>query len=492
MEIELKLALDARHAAALARQPELAGCPRKRQALHSEYFDTPDFALMRRGIALRLRRVGHHRVQTLKAETGQVGALTRRPEWEVAVAGARPDFAVLPREALELLHGIDLAGIVPVFVTEFRRVTWQVPLADGGAAEVALDRGEIRAGEVRAPLSELEIELKSGDEAGLFTLADGLLRRLPLRVEPRGKAQRGYLLAGARVAAPVRAVRPALHARQDAGEAWAAIVRAALAQLVANVPGFLEQPDDIEYLHQLRVALRRLRAAAALSGGLGIDAPAWVAELRALMQALNPARDWDVFMEETLPRALAHLSAMPPSPALLDALRAAAARARAEAQRAVAAPACTALVLRLERLLLTPPHARVTARDWSAALLDKRWKNLRKLAVGMERRGPGGLHEMRIAAKKLRYAADALAPLHGKRAEAFLKALAALQDGLGQANDVHVAMQLLRDLRPVDAPRAFEAGLMAGVLAGESGRHGEASAELWRRLAKTRAFWRED
>jgi hypothetical protein len=197
MEIELKLALPAGHAAKIRRHPLLREIKPTTRKLHSVYFDTPDFALMRRGIALRLRRVGYHWVQTMKAEARAVGAMSSRPEWETSVAGgADPDFAVLPREALDLLKGIDLKRVVPAFITEFQRTAWHLEVGRS-RVELALDQGAILAGEARASISEVELELKLGRPADLFGLADALLDLLPLRVEPRSKAERGYQLCDA-------------------------------------------------------------------------------------------------------------------------------------------------------------------------------------------------------------------------------------------------------------------------------------------------------
>ncbi len=509
MEIEMKFGLEAGQSARLRRHPMLAGIRPGRRELFSQYLDTPDFALMKRGVAFRLRRVGYHWVQTLKAEARAVGALTSRPEWEMAVAGNQPDFAVLPPEALTWLAGIDTSRIGPVFVTEFRRAAWRIERA-GAVAELALDLGEIRAGEAASPIAEVEIELKAGTPDFLFDLADELLGQIHLTVEPRGKAERGYRLAGATVAAPVRAGAPGLRVELDpgqpAGQAWAGIGRAALAQMVANLPGFLDHDEDIEYLHQLRIAARRLRAAAALRRKLAGPA-SWDAPLRGLMRALNPARDWDVFLHETWPDLEAILAASradtPSALAAAETLRArihaAAARARGEARAALLAPAFTGLVLAIGRDLMTPPETGgLDAVTWSADILDGRWKNLRKLGKGIGRHGPGGLHEVRIAAKKLRYAADALAPLHekagGRGARAgvgrFLKALATLQDELGQANDLHMAMQLLRGLRLPTLAVAFEAGRLDGILASRAiGQH-PVSAEVWRRLTRMPPFWR--
>lgn len=489
MEIELKLALDSRHLHRLKRHPLLASVKPVSRLLHSVYYDTPDFALMRRGIAYRLRRVGYHWVQTVKSEAEAVGALTSRPEWEVRVAGNTPDFSVLPAEALALFQDIDLNLIAPLFVTEFKRLTWLIQ-ARGSAMEVALDAGAIYAGEASQPLSELEIELKSGTAAALFDLALDLLGAAPLKVEPRSKAARGYAMAGAYQPAPVKAIRPELDAGMPAGQAWCAIVHAALVQVGANVPGFLSQPDNIEYLHQLRVGLRRLRAAAGLRKSLGWARPEWDVVLRDLMHSLNPARDWDVFLDETLPRVLAGFVDDPIGEALLSQIQRAAARARKTAQDAIASPAFTRLILEIGQGLLASTETEVLARDWSTQVLGERWDDLRKQARKMDKLGPGGRHEMRIAAKRLRYAADAFESLYGKRGRKFIAGLATLQDDLGLANDVVVAANLLRGLGLKQPALAFDCGRMVGLLTLTTQAHGEDAGRQWQTLVKLPHYWR--
>lgn len=489
MEIELKLALDVRHAPHLRRHPLLAGLKPQRRRLYSVYFDSPEFDLMKRAIAFRLRRVGYHWVQTLKAEARAVGALSSRPEWEMAVAGSEPDFAVMPAEAMALLAKIDLTLLAPVFVTEFQRTTWLVESGDC-VAELALDGGAIRAGDIFQPISEVEIELKSGTPEGLFGLARTLLDELPLRVEPRSKAERGYLLCEAIPHEPVRAVRPDIRPDQAASDAWMAVTRAALVQLVANVPGFLEHPEEIEYLHQLRIALRRLRAAVGLGKSLGMARPAWSQALGEIMRGLNPARDWDVFLHETLPSVEAVLADAPVGDDLMNRARQATLQARLAAQALIASPAFTRLVLDVGESLHAAPRDGIRAADWSASLLDARWKKLRGLCGKLSNLGPGGRHEARIAAKKLRYAADAMEGLYGKRGRNFIKRLAELQDSLGRANDAYIATRLLEDLRHRNMALAYDAGRISGVMTERVTHHGVASDSVWRRMAKARAFWR--
>ena len=496
MEIELKLALHPRHTGRIRRHPLLSKIAPQQHHLLSTYFDTPKFDLMQRGIALRVRRVDDRWIQTLKAETQSVGALTSRPEWEIAVTdGSHPDFSVLPQIALDLLAGIKLKRIAPVFTTEFQRTTWQIG-NNAAQAEVALDTGKIYAGEACRDICEVEIELKSGTPEFLFDVATQLLQQVPLHIEPRSKAERGYILSGAVNPTPTKAVHPAIDKHQTAGEAWNAILQTALVQMTANVPGFLENARDIEYLHQLRVALRRLRTGVLLAKSMDQAPPEWDQSLRESMHTLNPARDWDVFQQETLPKTLAVLGESPGNAPAEDAAliltHDAAAHARQRAQALLLKPAFTQLVLDIGRnLLATPAGMQMqNVKTWAETILEKRWQQLRKRCHGFATLNPAERHMARIAAKKMRYTAEAFLPLYGKHANHFITALAALQDKLGYENDLRIGKQLLRTLPKQSAALGFELGRLSGALEFEAARHGNLSSTHWRRLSRLKLFWR--
>lgn len=497
MEIELKLSLDPAHAARLRSHPLLAGVKPTTRRLHSVYLDTPAWDLMRRGIALRVRRAGRKWVQTLKVAAASVGALSRRPEWEVDLPRGHHDFALLPPDARALLdglrrEGVDLELVGPAFATDFRRTAWQVAMGEA-VMELALDLGEIRAAGAVLPLSEVEIELKSGPGEALFDLALGLLETLPLGVEPRSKAARGYALAGAVALAPVKAGPPRLARDMDAGLAWNGLAEAALAQAVGNVPGFLARPEEIEYLHQLRVGLRRLHVVAALAGSLDRPAPPWDGELKRAMASLNAARDWDVLLGETLPRLAPTLDQPPPSRAFGLHLRRRAEAARRAAQAAVAGPAFTRLVLEVGRDLLQPRAAGRPVRPWAGECMGARWRVMKQRGKGLARLDAAGRHRLRIVAKRLRYTADALAPVFGDDGE-FLSRLGRLQDVLGAAQDQVVAMGLMAKLDSASPAVKFDAGRVAGLLAGEVARGAKGrtrgGARAWRRLRRARLFWK--
>lgn len=228
-EIELKLALGESGPDALRRHPRLAALPSRVGRLGNTYFDTPEGDLKRSRSALRLRRDGERLLQTVKTRGQGGGGLSSRGEWEWPVDGPGLDLEGLAEIPPMAAFGRDtLSRLVPRFSTDFTRETWWVE--DGDAViEVALDTGEIYAGERTATIRELELELKGGTESALHDLAALLAERVPLRPADTSKAARGgalllghwHLPEGGTPAAWLHRASVALDALCDTGDpAW--------------------------------------------------------------------------------------------------------------------------------------------------------------------------------------------------------------------------------------------------------------------------------
>lgn len=196
-EIEIKLALMPTDQRRFMRHPLLrSATARTNQILDNIYFDTPDLALKKYGVALRIRRQGRLRLQTVKLGGKAVAGLSIRPEWEVPYRG-RFDFSAV--DNLKVRRWLEQAEIlnriVPLFQTRFRRITWHLALESGGEVLVALDRGDIFAGGQQEKLSEVELELSgSKDVAALKNISEQLMLRVPLAPSGVSKAQRAYAL----------------------------------------------------------------------------------------------------------------------------------------------------------------------------------------------------------------------------------------------------------------------------------------------------------
>lgn len=429
-----------------------------RARLVSTYYDTPDHALARGGSSLRVRRRGRHFVQTVKAEGSPADSRLTRGEWEDRVKGEQPD----PRAAQTgpFLSPEIAPRLRPLFRTEVSRVT--IPLAPEPETQIeaAIDRGRIRNGEETPPepISEVELELKSGAPTALYDVALKLLHVAPLRLERRSKAERGYRLAAHEdpAAAAVHAAPVELQRGLTGEAALRRIGRASLDHLLRNEPAVLA--GDAEGIHQMRVAVRRLRAIlSAFAPMLPDEQRRRVSqELRWFADALGEARNLDVFVTDLIAPARAGL----PFASEFERLARAAERRRRAAHagvvKAITSTHYTEALLGLMRWL--------DGGDWhlaadealhepievlAPALLDRCRAKVAKRAQDFSKQSAKKRHRLRIALKKLRYAAELFAPLYESgRSKQFIHRLKKLQDDLGAANDVRVGRDIVESLAP--------------------------------------------
>ena len=473
--------------------------------LISTYYDTPDLALKRRGLSLRVREQSGRFIQTVK--TGEPGGsdLLTRGEWEDELAASAPD----PHAAQSGKHLPDgIAGdLQPLFATDVTRTTLAIEPAPATRIEAAVDQGEIRAaGGGSEPISEIELELKRGDPAALYGVALQLLDVASLRIEPRSKSERGYRLGDRAGAGPsvVHAEPVVLDPAITVEAALQEIGRACLAHLLHNEPAALAR--DPEGVHQIRVAVRRIRSAiSAFKKLLPAADRRWVsAELSWFVDILGRARNLDVFATDLLQPARVNLS----SEAGIDDLGVALERERDAAydrvERAIYSERHAAGMLRLSRWF--------EAQSWRAGraarsalltstigelvphLLDRRWRTVRNRSKGFGRLTARQRHKLRIAAKKLRYTIELFGSLLDQEdLRAFTKRLKRVQDDLGYANDVRVARGILPEL---DAGARHGPVARAGTRLLEWHKQALAKAEpkLGRRIDRLRdavPFWRE-
>ena len=483
METELKLRLSSAQARRLAAHPVLSGGTPQKSRLANTYYDTPDFALRQRGIALRLRRKGWAIwLMTVKGGDSGAGGLAQRVEWEAPTRPGVFDFSIVTDEALREFLETNHERLQPVFATDFTRTAWM--LERGGAVvELALDRGKIAVpakaeGEGQGPASsaicEVELELVSGDSPDvLFELAIELAADLHLHPEILSKAERGFALADGVMAPPVKAFAPQVSIDQSPVEAFRAIALSCLMQLQRNEAGAIIGVNP-EYVHQARVAIRRLRSALKLFAPvlnpqfIEVYSPRW----QQLASSLGGARDWDVFLNETL----APLEEAFPGDPDLAVLRARGeetkAKAQAQASVALTQPGYSQLLLAFSAALfrVEPPTIKAASsasvqrlRKFAARRLNKRAEMIEQLVCEHGKMNAERRHELRIAFKKLRYALEFFAPiLPSKRLAKYQKSLETLQDLLGTLNDQVTASRLIKEMHPKGEPGPLTRGWIAG------------------------------
>ena len=491
-ETELKLRLPPGAESLLRRAAVLRSATPRTLHLDATYFDTPTRLLQANGMALRLRRAGRDWVQTLKAAATATGGLSTRPEWEAPATlrhgVPRIDLRQLretPLPALLVRHR-STRKLVPIFRTRFARTSWEVRFRSSHI-EVALDRGRIEAtvGRRRAvePIAELELELKDGRAEDLLALALRLAGRgahgLALVPLIRSKAERGHRLAAGAGPVPTKASARGfvehLEPAMSSGAALRALMAHGLTVLLANSEA-LHEGRDPEFVHQARVALRRMRSALRLLDRRHRDFPEPLAkELRWVGQTLGAARDWDVLVESTLPAMLNSAPATLRAP-MRTMQRSALRRQKLEHRQAVAALSSARfarLALALQAWTITPaPEGRPLARR-APKVLARAQRRLFKAARHFAELSPQRRHRVRIFAKRLRYALDVMSvALPAEPTKSYVEALAELQDVLGELNDLAVARQNAKQLEATKALEEFGRVWMARreqILTGNAG-----------------------
>jgi inorganic triphosphatase YgiF len=501
-EVELKLEVAPASLTALKKIPALRTLRGKHSAEVSVYFDTKKHKLRRKGLLLRLRRVGRRHIQTIKAAHSAVPF--ERDEWEAEISGDGPDLSRAAGTALEPeLNNKLRRKLRPLFQTRVRRTVY--PIADDiRTISLTIDKGKICTGSRSAPLCEIELELKRGEMVQLFDIARELTRVLEAQLLVKSKSERGYELIDSEQDAPVKATPINIPTKATSREAFKIIGRACLKQIVGNVHAL--NKGDPEGVHEMRVGLRRLRAAMSLFSDL-LNDPQTVAvksELKWLTRELGPARELEVLVKQVItPIKSAHWRGMGSLSQEFSERREAAVM---RAQRAVKSARFRTLALEIARWLeagqwttLGDDRGDVVITVSAAEELSSRWRKIRKKGRILAELEASDRHKLRIQAKKLRYAADFFSCLFKnkrsvKRRNRFLRELESLQDGLGDLNDIAVHEDRIAAVsvgRGQSSPsRAFAGGLLTGREDARMATAMVTTSAALAKLAESKPFWR--
>ncbi|HSJ51225.1 MAG TPA: CYTH and CHAD domain-containing protein [Actinomycetota bacterium] len=469
----------------------LVATVREPRDLVTTYLDTPDLRVARWGCSLRHRQ---GEGWTVKIPVGEDEEVLARAEHTFDGDDARKP----PVAAADLLRAFVRGGeLAPVARLRTRRRGVEVTDELGRAVAVVTD-DEVSVMDGRRVASrfrEVEVEL---DPAAPSDAAEGILARLrEAGAGPVDNVPKLVRALGTRATEPPDVVAPSVDGRATVRD----VVRRALAlsvtRLVRHDAG-VRLGEDPEQVHQARVATRRIRSDLRTFRDL-VDL-SWAAsireELRGLGGALGAVRDAEVLRDRL--RGREPLLAPEDRPAV-ERLVAALDRDREAARKRLLTvmrePSYVALLDRLGEAA-TAPAVLPEAADAPAAAalgpaLDAPWKHLRD-AVEAMRADPSdeALHAARIRAKRVRYAAEAAAPVFGKRARTFAQAAAGLQDVLGEHQDAVVASAWLR-AAAVGAPKgAFVAGQLLALEADAARAARDAWPAAWKALSRKKLrFW---
>jgi inorganic triphosphatase YgiF len=507
IESEVKFEASARDlrklaAARILRQSD--GQLPRHKYLVSTYFDTPKLLLRKNGVSLRVRQTGKKRVQTIKTVNG--GISLSRGEWEHKLQSDEPDLRAARGTALEpLLSGKLKRDLEPIFATHVQRTL--LPLRSGNSQiEIALDEGHVRAGQKSSPLAEVELELKKGKASDLFKAARLVAGLAPVKLALKSKSEHGYDLIADQPSRAFHGSKIILRHDTSIAAAFQAIGRSVLRHIAANEPAVMAaDPDGV---HQMRVGVRRLRAAIAVfSELLDCNQTEQIKrDLKWLAGKLAPVRDLDVFLKGKI--ALFEGSDSPTAglPELKGELIYRRDIAAESAKAAIATARYRLLIFNILEWIedgkwLKRAHAQENRkiRPFAADLFERRTTKVRKKARRAGEVDAHARHRLRIAIKKLRYALYFFETLYSRNGSAkalsrYKKHLKDLQDSLGALNDIAVHQKLAARLAagsggPKPELVSFAAGMIAGCERGEVPPILAEVTKTAHRLRRTKRFW---
>src|SRR6266516_475391 len=485
---ETEAKYDAPAGAALPRLddlPQVAGTSRPAgEQLEAEYYDTDDLRLIRAGITLRQRRGGDDAGWHLKLP---LGAGTRREiQLPLGRAGRRA-----PSELTELVRVHTRSEpLRPVArITTNRQRLILLGQAGESLAEVAEDDISAQTLGGTPTVSswhEVEVELTGGDWE-LLEAADDLLRRDGLR--PAGRSAKLERALAGQLPEPAR---PApLTSSSPASQVVLAYLRAQAERLKSLDP--MVRRDAPDAVHQMRVATQRLRSTLRSFGHIirRDNTEQLAAELKWLGTVLGEARDGEVLaghLQAGLRETPGELVIGPVQARVQGHFASVRADARTALLGALDSQRYFSLLDELDKLMAEPPltpQAAMPAADVLPAAARRPYRQVRRRMRRARRASPGqprdaALHEARKAAKRARYASEAMAPALGKNARRFARQMKKVQSVLGDHQDAVIARQVERELG-IGAHLAGENAFSYGLLYGRDACDGERlQAQAWR------------
>jgi CHAD domain-containing protein len=301
-----------------------------------------------------------------------------------------------------------------------------------------------------------------------------------------------------------RRKRIALDASMSVTEAFAAVARGCIGY-IATAADTARRSDDPEGIHQLRVGIRRLRAAfSVFNPALPRRRPAVVRQLQMLQRQLGTARELDVLLDETIASMPHELRTRREMRELIKAAEAGRVARHRRARAALASRRCTELLSQLGPAIDRYAWQRAgssaiderTAQpiaDLAKEVMRVRHRKARKLGEQIRDLGPDELHELRIRIKKLRYAAEFFQDLWpGARSERYLRALKELQQLLGTVHDATVTTSLTAQIGKQGGTETEHAAMLVQDWANTCLKRGVGKLpDLWRRFAKRKSPWKD-
>ena len=513
-EIELKLMLSKEALDRFRRRSALKNLtidkPQTRK-LKSVYFDTPDLRLYKADMSLRIRRSGKKRILTVKSGKKLNNGLSKRREYEREVKKSSPNLKQIKDKALkrQLVKVIDDQPLKPVFETIIWRTVRNIKMPKTGVVELALDHGQIRAGDKTSTIQEVELEQKSGGAMALHDAAETLFADDLIEISDLSKSERGYGLVTGKTRStrgqtqPVKGRKPVLHASMTNAEALSELGQAASEQVLINWRAILDTSDP-EGPHQMRVGLRRLRTALKVfkSAVKSSHLLKLRQDARDLGRIVGTLRDADVLLSDIYMPAAKELFGNRNSCDLLDVLKLNIESKRIVVREQIENPQWTALKLNcilFENAMVRPKDKKSRSSNDGEVMelgrksLDKCWRRTKLWGQQIDTLSVAERHEMRKELKSLRYATEFFQSLYPiDTTQPFLKQLKLLQDIFGYLNDVALAdglSSIVKESHPNRKDLLKDSDLLRDWHKSQADEAWKGAKNRWGELISAPKFW---
>lgn len=445
--------------------------PGKTIRVHDTYLDTRDRRLLAAGYACRRRKQDNRLLITLKQIRSVEGAIHAREELEIVLSQDVPPAEWSDSPARERV--LSLIGDKPLrklFELRQTRVQRDVLKDNVVIAEWSVDQAQARVGTAALQFAELEIESKGGTEADLTHIAALVQSEWNLAPEPQSKFERALSWVNeiksqnkqhVATKKPRRRSAPKIKLDDTMAEAARKTLLLHWGRMLGHEAG-ARAGSDIEQVHDMRVATRRMRAALRVFAEyLDVDAfKPFAKMLRRTARALGAVRDLDVFRE----KAQHYIETLPAErkselDGLLVAWQTEYQRARRELIALFDSAAFARFKTEFDKFLRTPGAGALPSETTDGKIIAHRVRNVlpmillrgyadvraydeavKKIDVPLSQ-----LHQLRIASKGLRYTLEFFADVLKPDAQALIERMKELQDHLGNLQDAVVACNILRD-----------------------------------------------
>ncbi len=449
------------------------GSERSQQTLETTYYDTPSRTLWKAGYIFCIRMEENEGTATL-ARTGRGGEYHQRREWKTSQRGAEVGLEVFDRmpgaeKIKKILQG-DQPRLIPLFKMEFTRWSARVySPADDWRLRLTLDKGRISAGDKVEELFEAEIGLEEGTPYDLLAFGAELSSCFPVMPEAKSKYRRGLRLAEL---TPVH--------KGAADNIWPSSVETFLAEAVGimfnALAAYYSNPDSPEKVHDLRIALRKLRSRLSFAAPLysKTEGENWKEVLRTWSRRMAGIRELDMLQAEWN-AATVYLGIESSHVLLSQYLQSQRKKVSEPFYKDVESGKMTAELLAFWAWGV----GKVTHigmlntewRDYSVRRLGSWMKKFGKLAEEVDISDASAMHAIRIRGKKARYILERQVQCGGSRKSVRLAGkLKQLQECLGEIQDTIQGSSVIPKM--VKENQNTELAREIGALAGWQARRG--------------------